>query len=464
MYTELYLEIDDTMTETSQPNTLPQPRLIKPTRRFNWRKVMLSILLILFLSPLLFVATTWILYGSPAYALQFLHYGARFVQDNVTKAPPFDGKSEVNILLLGADVSYGATRTDTIKLMHVDFKKKRIAMISIPRDTWVTLPNGSHGRINSAHALGGNNRAECIDNTRTTVQNLLSDCYQQPVRIDHVVRIQTERFVTLVDALGGIELTVEKRMKYRDPSQDLFIDLKPGTQHLTGYQAMCYVRFRNDSDGDYGRIRRQDYFIRTLAAQLQNASRWNQVQAIGPLMDLAYTDPVIEVNDVLGLKRLIDTIGMDGIESVTLPTVPTQRGAAQVVEVLDKEAAYLAMLEFTQGVRPTVTILNGTDEAGLGKAVSDQLNSNQYNVEAIGNVTTPVEKSVIFASTRAMDTATTIVEHLQLSQRAIDCESTPPKAEYPRGVDAPLSRSQIIIVLGADYPLLTASTPTIVTE
>lgn len=438
-------------------NILPkkmQHTMANKKRRFNWRKFSLAIVIIFLLMPTLFISGCWILYGSPQSAMQFFHYGTQFIADKVNKTPPFQGKSSVNILVLGADVSFGATRTDTIKLMRVDFVNKRISSISIPRDTWVELPNGNHGRINSAHSMGGNDRNLSIGYARSTVQNFLSDCYQQPVPVDYVVRIQTERFVSLVDALGGIDLDVEKRMKYSDPSQNLFIDLQPGMQHLSGYQTMCYVRFRNDRDGDYGRIKRQDQFIRTLASKLQNANRWDQVKSLGPLMEMVYCEPTIEVNDVLGIKKLINEVGMDGIEALTIPTVPTEQGKAQVVEVMDHQAAFMAMQEFNMGIRPTVTILNGSGVPKFAQSVSDMIDDRKYNVEALGN-TAEVEKSAIYAADRFLKPAKSLSSLLEIDNIPLQKTSKPPVADFPKGVSAPLTPSHIIIVIGSDCKFLT---------
>ena len=425
----------------------------KTKKGFNWRKFSLSLIVIFLMVPILFISGCWILYGSPQSAMQFFHYGTHLIADKFTRTPPFQGKSSVNILVLGADVSFGATRTDTIKLMRVDFTNERISMISIPRDTWVLLPNGTYGRINGAHSLGGDNRSACISNARTAVQTFLSDCYKQSVPIDYVVRIQTDRFVSLVDALGGIDLDVEKRMKYSDPSQNLFIDLQPGMQHLSGYQTMCYVRFRHDRDGDYGRIRRQDQFIRTLANKLQNANRWDQVKSLGPLMEMVYCDPNIEINDVLGIKQLINKIGMEGIESLTIPTVPTEKGAAQVVEVLDRQAAFMAMQEFNLGIRPTVTILNGTGVPKFAQSISEMIDDRAYNVEAIGN-TAEIEKSAVYAAGRFLNPAKSLATLLEINNLPTEPGTVPPKADFPRGVDAPLIPSHIIIVIGTDCKFL----------
>ena len=61
---------------------------------------------------------------------------ATLAADKVTSTPPFHGLRQVNILVLGTDVDFGCSRTDTIKFVHLDLDTQRISILSIPRDTW----------------------------------------------------------------------------------------------------------------------------------------------------------------------------------------------------------------------------------------------------------------------------------------------------------------------------------------
>ncbi|HEX2952215.1 MAG TPA: LCP family protein [Armatimonadota bacterium] len=210
------------MTQTVQvtESTLQHSAKEKQRRRLSiYRRLFLGVILFLIVS----FTTLSILAGSVPNALRLLGLGAGFLKDKVIQAPPFGGQKQVNILLIGADVNFdgtGESRTDTIKLIHVDMDKKRVSMLSIPRDTWVTLPNGDHGRINSAYQLGGKEEANRVTMAKTAIETLLGDLSGKPLHIDHYIRIQTGGFVKIVDALGGIDINVEKKMDYEDPSQE----------------------------------------------------------------------------------------------------------------------------------------------------------------------------------------------------------------------------------------------------
>ena len=84
----------------------------------------------------------------------------------------------------------------------------------------------------------------------------------------HYIVLNLETLRELGDALGGLEMTVAKRMRYSDRSQNLEIDLLPGHQRLRGRALEGYLRFRNDGEGDLGRMRRQRQAVGALMRQL----------------------------------------------------------------------------------------------------------------------------------------------------------------------------------------------------
>ena len=157
-----------------------------------------------------------------------------------------------NVLLMGCDVS--TVRTDTIMLVNVDRENKTIKMLSIPRDTKVKI--GSHyQKINASVPIGG------IDMIIKNVKFLTG------VPIHYYMMISPGTLASIVDAVGGVEYNVERRMKYSDPVQDLYIDLQPGQQTLTGDQAEQYCRFRSYLMGDIERTKAQERFMKALLEQ-----------------------------------------------------------------------------------------------------------------------------------------------------------------------------------------------------
>lgn len=168
------------------------------------------------------------------------------------------GAAPVNILVLGSDSrisagdpsqwSYGAQRTDSIMLVHVAGDRSSVQVVSIPRDSWVTIPGHGSGKINAAYSLGGPSL------TIQTVELLTG------VRIDHFAIADFESFATLTDELGGVNIPLTRILDSGD------VTLEPGLQLLSGAEALDYVRQRDDlPGGDLDRVQRQQAWLRAIA-------------------------------------------------------------------------------------------------------------------------------------------------------------------------------------------------------
>lgn len=170
-------------------------------------------------------------------------------------------KDTLTLLILGCDedrsrggktVTRQQARSDTMLVARIDFKNNRVGAVSIPRDLEVAVAGFSGRKINAYHAIGG------PDLAREAAESVVG------VSIDRVIVINYEAFQKMVDAAGGIEVYVDKRLKYDDNAGHLHVDLKPGRQKLNGYQAMGFVRFRHDAMSDYARQGRQKDFLLAL--------------------------------------------------------------------------------------------------------------------------------------------------------------------------------------------------------
>ena len=161
-------------------------------------------------------------------------------------------KDKSTVLIMGVDKREDDVgRSDTLMIATIDPRLDQATLLSIPRDTRVKIRGRGYDKINAAFAYGG------VRLTESTVENFLG------IDIDHYVLINTNSFVKIIDAIGGVDIDVEKRMYYEDPWDDnggLVIDLYPGEQHMDGKTAVTYVRYR-DSEGDIGRVKRQQAFM-----------------------------------------------------------------------------------------------------------------------------------------------------------------------------------------------------------
>lgn len=232
---------------------------------------------------------------------------------------PF-GLRRQNILFLGVDASgnpndlWSGTRTDTIILINVDPKTKSVNALSIPRDSKVYLPkdNGVN-KINAAHAIGG------IEMTKKTVEDTLG------VHIDRYIMVHDDAVKAIVDAMDGLDIYIEKPMHYNDYSGNLHINFTKGNHHLSGQQAVEYLRFRHDALGDIGRTQRQQWLLRSLLTQLKQPSTITKIpDIISVAKKYVKTDmSFYEMSQYAALAKHVD---MDKIEIAMLPGAPNQKG------------------------------------------------------------------------------------------------------------------------------------------
>ncbi len=168
----------------------------------------------------------------------------------------------INFLVMGLDDD--KTRADTIMMISVDASNKSVKLLSIPRDTKVTVA-GKSIKINST--MGYKRREELMIETLRKLTGM---------PIHYYVEIDFEGFKDIIDVLGGVDYNVPYNMDYDDPAQDLHIHLKKGMQHLDGQKAHDFVRFRHNNDGsapglyalgDPGRIDAQQNFLKELLRQ-----------------------------------------------------------------------------------------------------------------------------------------------------------------------------------------------------
>jgi polyisoprenyl-teichoic acid--peptidoglycan teichoic acid transferase len=151
--------------------------------------------------------------------------------------------------------------SDTIVLIRLDPKRKRVAVLSLPRDLAVSIPGMGDGlKINEAYKNGGPKK------TLQTVQHLFESATGEPFVVNSVIDVNFNGFRRAVDHLGGVYVDVDRR--YYNPENTGFaaINVQPGYQKLNGTDALAYVRYRH-TDSDLFRNARQQDFLRQAANQ-----------------------------------------------------------------------------------------------------------------------------------------------------------------------------------------------------
>lgn len=217
----------------------------------------------------------------------------------------------LTVLLAGIDKRPGEQsigNTDCLLIAQVDPQTAQIRLLSIPRDTQVEIPGYGKGKINAVARLGKGLK---------TTEGLLEKVCGQP--IDGYVITNFAGFKGIIDTMGGIDLTVEKDMHYNTgDSQDGVIDLKKGTQHLNGTQALQYVRFRQDALADISRTVRQQTVLKAVAAEFGRMKTLPKLPWLIPQI-VQNVQTNLSLGQILSLVNVFSDYGSIELVSQTLP-------------------------------------------------------------------------------------------------------------------------------------------------
>lgn len=231
------------------------------------------------------------------------------VQEVVAVAPttrPLGLDHTLNILIVGSDerTTKKAWRSDVIMVAAVDFANREVGVVSFPRDLWVTIPTVGENRINTATFWGG-----LYNYPNGGSIGLLADTIERNfgIRIDQYVKINFDSFKEVVDALGGIDVTVDCPIYGRFPRSAgstalVYKTLQPGDYHMDGTFALRYVRERK-STSDVDRTRRQQ---RVLIALRNRAREVNIIPRVPALYDAMRStiETDLGLTDIIALARL----------------------------------------------------------------------------------------------------------------------------------------------------------------
>lgn len=233
-----------------------------------------------------------------------------------------------NIAVFGVDKE--GARTDVILVVHFNSEENKVKVIAVPRDTRINwsvyqqdkmkeLGRKAHtvSKITEMSAYGS------IDNLRYFTINSLEEI--MGIKIDDYIVINTEAFRKIVDAVGGVEVNVPRKMEYTDSSQGLLIDLDEGLQMLDGSKAEGFVRWRHNNSysqqyaqGDIGRIETQKLFLKALA---QKVLQPNILNSLDDVLGIIYEDirTNIKLDETMNYLKYAQGLQVENIEFHTLP-------------------------------------------------------------------------------------------------------------------------------------------------
>jgi LCP family protein required for cell wall assembly len=293
------------------------------------------------------------------------------------------GKQKLRILVMGVDDSWtdsdevytSASRSDTNIAVNIDLATKNLGVVSIPRDLWVDIPKVGHAKVNEAIADGGPERTEA-----TLVSNFGMPAF------DYYLILKIDATKNIVDAIGGIDVDVEKSMDYDDNWGHLHIHLKKGYQHLNGEQAVGYIRFRHDEEGDFGRMRRQRQVMQVLVARLKDPSIAMRVPAL-----LSIVQKNVRTNmppdKMLSLAFALRDVTPQMVHTAELPTDIGFTDGQSVLYYQPQAGAEIVrkylVVGFTGAFDPSTVRLkveNGSGKPGAASAMAEYLRQKGFTV------------------------------------------------------------------------------------
>ena len=333
--------------------------------------------------------------------------------------------SAVNILLMGSDSREGETskkygdpdlytgeRSDTTILLHLSADRSFATAVSIPRDTWVMLPEckvdgetvgAFEAKFNTAFEIGG---PGC---TVKLVEQMTG------LTIDNFAVIDFTGFKDVVDAMGGVEVCLTEPAL--DPASDL--DLPAGTSIVNGEQALSFVRARKTlSDGsDLSRIKRQQAFLSSMIREASSTGLLLNPVKLYSVLDAATrgltTDPGLADVEVLRDMALsVKGMAPGDIAFLTMPWVERGDGENVIVDNENAAAVWASMANDEPWIKPkksspttasasantksdssltvppdeiTVRVLNGSGVGGRAAEVAAALEAEGFTVAEIGD-------------------------------------------------------------------------------
>lgn len=384
--------------------------------------------------------------------------------------------SEIKVLILGVSTDLDSELTDTIMVASYNPNTQKANLLSIPRDSYTgknTAKATASLKINALY-----NIEKTPEKTLKAVNEITG------LDIKYYVIVKTEALIQLVDAIGGVEFNVPIDMKYDDPTQDLHIDLKAGTQKLDGEKAEQVLRFRHSNpdkitgqmstypseygNDDFGRMRTQRDFI---SALLKQTLKPGNIFKLGEILEIAHKN--VETN--LELSYIKDYIpyavefNTDNLQTATLPgTTPDMKDTNNVsIFVINKKLSteliqsmfYVDCTEETENntitnslnttsnsISSTTTVkddelkielINGSGNTSKLEEAKTKLEEAGFTVKKTGKTST-ISKTVITNKKNATD------EQLKNIKQVLNAGSISTNKQASSQVD-------VTIVIGEDF-------------
>lgn len=330
----------------------------------------------------------------------------------------FSAKNEKSYFLITGTDDDG-TRTDVMILGCFNSENSSINLISLPRDTKVTMPQErmaalqEMGRIVPSSGVMKLNEVHHYAGEELGIEYLEKQIFDMfNVEVDFYIKIDLDAFEYLVDEIGGVEFDVPQKMYYHDPDQDLLINLNPGVQVLNGKDAEGLVRFRSYPQGDIKRMEVQQAFIKAFAKKVLSSDNIANNASAMATAALKYVKTDFNLTKLPGYLGHFKNFKVENISTYTLPISDYVTINSKAFVVIDEAASN----ELIQGIffennaieeepatNKKIKVLNGGNITGLAKKGKEKLEEAGFEVKDIGDYSgTREDNTRIFVNSRGL--------------------------------------------------------------
>lgn len=370
-----------------------------------------------------------------------------------------DPDKNLNVLFIGIDRGSipgeeGNTRSDVMILVSVNVKKKKAVVVSIPRDTKVTIPGYGTQKINAAHAFKG--PAGAVEAVETL----------SGLDINDYAEVDFEAFKNIVNAIGGVPFHLDHTIN--DPLTGY---LPKGDYNLNGDQALIVVRSRKLPRGDLDRIENQKAFLK---ATMEKAVSIRDVQSLMKILDTAvkYLETTLDPDMIFTLAEALQGMEVKDVEFATLPGdspdpkpgqpwyyIHDAQATARLFENIDKYCSTKTPDEMQAELREqeklsnggeaqvdraavNLAVLNGVRWQGMAASVAELMKDKGYRKVKIGNTVNAYERTTVYYAPGHGEEARMVAGDLKGGASYLVLEDQDVAITYD---------ADVILVIGKDY-------------
>lgn len=323
-----------------------------------------------------------------------------------------DGRTNILLLGMGGKSHPGGMLSDTMIVLSINWKTKKLAMISIPRDLYVQIPGYGWSKINAAYSHGEQN-AKTTGGGGQVSSEIVSDILDIPIH--YFVSLDFEGFKKIVDTVGGIDVYVDKAIS--DPYYPAanMIDYNPfkisqGQHHLDGETALKYARSR-ETTSDFDRSERQQKVMVATKEKILTLGFLSNPKKVTDLLTILgkHIKTNLSINEIKSLFESLKDLDTQNITnkvfdtSAESPLTSTSDSRGYIILPKKGMGNYIDLQKIAKNIFNsantgdfTIEVLNGSGKSGQATKAADTLEEKSYKVAKIDDAEKTYENSIVY--------------------------------------------------------------------